>query len=175
MARTTCVYTECEVFLLCDKVGTATTLFIRRICKDADGNTQPPEDTDLNGAAYPVRGDVGTCQNGTDLEMKVMCDGGTTSFLRWYVTRDGQLTGQPFDTDLNGVAYTADPAGVSVGPCPQDPECAPTPTTQLLYDIRADGTVEPFLRHMVVDCEGNVLETNDTTLGGQDYTVDPGG
>ncbi|WP_163269019.1 hypothetical protein [Chelativorans alearense] len=176
MARTTCVYTECETFLLCDKVGTASTPFIRRICRDADGTIQPPEDTDLDGAAYQVQGTVGSCENGTDLEMKVMCDDGTVSFLRWYVSQDGQPTGQFFDTDLDGVAYTpSDPAAVSVGPCPQDPECAPTPTTQLLYDIRSDGTVVPFLRHMVVDCEGNVLETHDTGLDEQDYVVDPNG
>ncbi|WP_210253321.1 hypothetical protein [Chelativorans xinjiangense] len=166
---------KCETFLLCDKVGTSSTPFIRRICKDATGTTQPPEDTDLDGAAYLVQGEVGTCENGTDLEIKVMCDGGTTSFLRWYVAQGGQPTGQFFDTDLDGVAYTPDPAAVSTGQCPQDAECAPTPTTQLLYDIRADGTVVPFLRHMVVDCEGNVLETNDTALDGQDYIVDPNG
>ncbi|MCT7376076.1 hypothetical protein [Chelativorans salis] len=157
--------------LLYDMLPNGTALpFLRHMTVDCDGAVLSVSETTLDGQPYEPAGEVKEKANSYDLEKEVMCDG-TETFLRWYVTRDGQPTDQFFDTKLDGAHYEA--AGpVSAGECES---CAPTPTTQLLYDIRADGTVVPFRRDTVVDCEGNILSSKDTTLDGQDYIVDPNG
>lgn len=76
--------------------------------------------------------------------------------------------------DAAGV-FTAGSAPAGLVPCDT---CAPrscgTVTTVKLCDLDADGCVR-FLRHLVVDCNGQVTATADTTLFGDPYTpVNPG-
>jgi hypothetical protein len=54
-----------------------------------------------------------------------MCDAGTP-FLRWYIKKNGEPTGDYFDTDLGGQPYVVtDEAGVKRGECVPDVVCEP--------------------------------------------------
>lgn len=83
---------------------------------------------DLNtGAAWT--GDVADLVACSDVDLESddveMCDAGTT-FLRWIVKRNGVPTGDKFDTDLSGQAYTVtSEAGVTSGKC--EASCAQAP------------------------------------------------
>ena len=52
----------------------------------------------------------------TDIEAKEMCDNDSTAFLRWFESKDGVLTGNTIDTDLDGNPYVVT-GTVSFGKC----------------------------------------------------------
>ncbi|MCT7373433.1 hypothetical protein [Chelativorans salis] len=161
MAEVICTHEECESILLCDKTDSATTPFIRRLCEEADGSVRS-ENLDLEGNIYAIQGVVGTCGDRHDLEKQVMCDNAGMTFLRWYVTRDGQATGQSFDTDLAGTDFApADP--VKVGDC-----CAcATSTTQPMCDA---GT--PAGDPADISFAGLSCPASGTSSNGVDWQVD---
>lgn len=75
------------------------------------------------GAVYtPAAGtELRLCEDDTDtdLEPKEMCDNEATTFLRWFQSKDGILTGSTVDTDLEGAPYT--PTGpVGYGKCNEE-------------------------------------------------------
>lgn len=49
----------------------------------------------------------GGTASSTDVEMQQMCDGGTTTFLRWFIVENGSPTGGSVDTDFSGLPYEA--------------------------------------------------------------------
>jgi hypothetical protein len=75
---------------------------------------------DINTGA-PWTGDVADLVACPDIDLESdaqeMCDSGT-QFLRWFVKKDGEPTGETFDTDLAGQPYTVgnEPA-VTLGKC----------------------------------------------------------
>lgn len=85
-------------------------------------------------------GDPATLEGcgGTKLEseQEIFCDGANT-FLRWFILKDGQPTGQYVDTDFSGAAYT--PAGpVSHGECkPQTEQSVSSATADDLSGLLA--------------------------------------
>ncbi|WP_331723344.1 hypothetical protein [Streptomyces atratus] len=113
---------------------------------------------------------------GKDTEVVVLCntgpDGTVTEFLRAYqVDSESGLVGVVADTLLDGTtAY--EPLG-EVGICQPEP-CASTVQVLKLCDLNPDVTPNedgkrcavPFLRHLVDDCTGALVETRDTAMDG---------
>lgn len=138
----------------------------------------------VTGDTYTPQGEVTTCPAGVEQperDLVQLCDvtddesGAVTSvpFVRDY-TRDenGTITGHT-DYTLDGQPYT--PAGtVDVcQPAPEEP-CASTVTVLRLCDLDPNAEPDeegkrcavPFLRHLVYDCTGALVETRDTTPDG---------
>lgn len=89
------------------------------------------------GAAYTgAMTDLVTCGSTTEADPRTMCDGGTT-FLRFFVMKDGEPTGVTFDRTLSGAPYTVtDEAGLSVGNCIAQ-------TTQAMSSVSAAAFTDP--------------------------------
>uniref|UniRef100_UPI003D086F76 hypothetical protein n=1 Tax=Streptomyces koyangensis TaxID=188770 RepID=UPI003D086F76 len=144
----------------------------------------------VTGDTYVPEGEVTTCPAGVEQperDLVQLCDTSddesgvilAVPFLRDYGRNEnGSITGHA-DYTLDGEPYT--PTGtVSVcHPATEEP-CASTVTTLRLCDL--DPNVEPdqdgkrcavpFLRHLVHDCTGALVETRDTTPDGiTPYTV----
>ncbi|WP_163269020.1 hypothetical protein [Chelativorans alearense] len=154
MAEVICTHEECESILLCDKTASSTTPFIRRFCEEADGSVRV-EDLDLDGSVYTIQGEIGACGDRHDLEKQVMCDSAGMTFLRWYVTRDGEATGEFFDTDLAGAdVVPTDP--VKVGDCCG---CA-TSTTQPMCDAGTPAEEPVNLSLSGLSCPANGTSSN---------------
>jgi hypothetical protein len=108
-----------EKQLLCNK-DTGETVFVLTIFDDQALPGTPPavEAYTLDGAVYA--GAVSELVKCPDVDVESdaieMCSGGTP-FIRWVVKKDGQPTGQAFDTTLGGASYTPDEV-VTIGPCP---------------------------------------------------------
>lgn len=61
----------------------------------------------------------------TESDAQEMCESGTT-FLRWFVKKNGEPTGEVFDTTMTGASYTVvDESLVTVGKC--ETSCAKAP------------------------------------------------
>ncbi|MET8609812.1 hypothetical protein [Streptomyces misionensis] len=171
---------EADIVQLCDVQpdGTAISM-IRDYRRDELGAVSGHSDYTLDGAPYQPTGTVSTCQPASEppqpeRDLAVLCDtaadGTVTSFVRDY-ERDlaGAVTGHT-DYALDGTAYT--PAG-TVGVCEPEP-CASTVTTLRLCDLNPDVSPDaagrrcavPFLRHLVQDCTGALVETRDTAMDG---------
>lgn len=81
--------------------------------------------------------------NDTDLEPKPMCDNNATTFLRWFQSTNGVLTGASFDTDLDGATYT--PTGpVGFGKCEEE-TCYLTDVYKVVSDNPGIINVESWL------------------------------
>lgn len=138
----------------------------------------------ITGTTYTPSGEITTCPAGVEhpeRDLVLLCDvdwddqGNTTrnSFVRDYQRDEtGRVTGHQ-DYDLDGQPYT--PAGM-VTVCQPEPEepCASTVTVLRLCDLNPDvqptedgkRCATPFLRHLVYDCTGALVETRDTTMDG---------
>lgn len=136
----------------------------------------------VTGTTYtpPAGVTVTVCPAGvgqTEQDAVVLChtatDGTITPFLRDY-RRDenGAIVGHT-DYTLDGAAYT--PAAGTVGVCsPAVEPCASTVQVLRLCDLNPDVTPDDqgrrcavaFLRHLVHDCAGVLVETRDTTMDG---------
>ena len=83
-----------------------------------DPNTGIPSTNYYNFDGTPFTGDPSElfrCPEGGSLVPQVMCDEGSTNFIRWYITSDDEVSGS-FDTNLVGLPYT--PTGsVTLGAC----------------------------------------------------------
>ncbi|RWZ77861.1 hypothetical protein EQK42_00595 [Streptomyces albidoflavus] len=153
----------------------------------ADGSIDSVRLVDaVTGDTYVPTGEVTTCPAGVEQperDVLQLCDvaedGTSTPFVRDYGRNEhGTITGH-VDYALDGEPYT--PTGtVSVCHPPVVEPCASTVTTLRLCDL--DPNVEPdqdgkrcavpFLRHLVHDCTGALVETRDTTPDGvTPYTV----
>ncbi|MET8746882.1 hypothetical protein [Streptomyces sp. NPDC004728] len=139
----------------------------------------------VTGNTYLPQGEVTTCPAGVEQperDMVQLCDVTDAEsgagllqvpFLRDYQRDEtGQITGHS-DYTLDGAPYA--PTGL-VGVChPTEAEpCASTVSTLRLCDLNptvepdADGKrcAVPFLRHLVHDCAGALVETRDTAMDG---------
>lgn len=100
--------------------------------------------------------DVDFETDGTD-----MCDAGTP-FIRWYLKKDGEPTGDYFDTDLGGQPYVVtDEAGVTRGECVPAVICEPGITSAF---ANALGTLQPG--HSVSIQKTNCCAIKVTTSAG---------
>ncbi|MFK0063345.1 hypothetical protein ACIQTN_29470 [Streptomyces werraensis] len=161
--------------------GTVAGLVLVEYQYAADGSIASVRLVDaVTGTTYTPTGEVTTCPAGVEQperDLLQLCDvaedGTTTAFVRDYARDEaGQFTGHA-DYTLDGQPYT--PTG-TVGLCqPEAAEpCASTVTVLRLCDL--DPNVEPdedgkrcavpFLRHLVHDCTGALVETRDTTTDG---------
>lgn len=116
---------DVEKVILCDNKGTGHKV---AVISDLTNPLAPVVTTwDLHTGA-PWQGDIAdleTCAD-TDLESDPveMCDAGTT-FLRWIVKKNGQPTGEKYDTTLAGAPYTVtNEAALTAGQCQL--ACLPT-------------------------------------------------
>lgn len=138
----------------------------------------------VTGDTYTPLGEVTTCPAGVEqperdlLQLCDVIDDESGALLPIPFVRDyqrsetGQITGHT-DYTLDGQPYT--PSG-TVGVCQAQPEepCASTVTVLRLCDLNPDVAPDedgkrcavPFLRHLVYDCTGALVETRDTTTDG---------
>ncbi|MEU5834475.1 hypothetical protein ABZ820_12495 [Streptomyces diacarni] len=138
----------------------------------------------VTGDTYTPQGEVTTCPAGIEQperDIVQLCDvtddeSGAlipVPFVRDYARdENGAITGHA-DYDLDGQPYT--PVG-TVGVCTPQPEepCAATVTVLRLCDLDPDvqpnedgkRCAVPFLRHLVHDCTGALVDTRDTTPDG---------
>jgi len=122
-----------EKAVLCDPVTGAPVLVITAI----DGGIPTPAAYNADGTAYAGAIGALTACDTPEIESDPVqyCDGGLVPFLRWFIKRDGVITGS-VDTDLAGISYA--PAGsITVGICPAVPEFREI----LVYMERNGGTV----------------------------------
>jgi hypothetical protein len=104
----------------------------------------PPVSTAFNLDGTPYVGPISALKPADDFDYDSdphpFCDG-VTSFLRWYVTKNGQPTGTVFDTSMAGAPYVASPV-VTPGVCvPQ--QVAPTKQTRGTAQNLAGGSYVP--------------------------------
>ncbi|WP_371095056.1 hypothetical protein [Streptomyces sanglieri] len=117
-----------------------------------------------------------TVEPGKDTEVAVLCntaeDGTVVQFLRAYqVDSESGQVGVVADTLLDGITPYEPLGEVSV--CQPEP-CASTVEVLKLCDLDPDVTPNeegkrcavPFLRHLVHDCTGALVETRDTAMDG---------
>ncbi|MFG2404275.1 hypothetical protein ACGFR8_08025 [Streptomyces brevispora] len=136
----------------------------------------------VTGDTYVPEGEVTTCPAGVEQperDMVQLCDRtddelGTVqvqAFLRDYARdENGAIVGHS-DYTLDGEPYT--PTG-TVGVCSPFEPCASTVTVLRLCDLNPDVEPDetgrrcavPFLRHLVHDCTGALVETRDTAMDG---------
>jgi hypothetical protein len=104
-----------EKATLCDPATGASVLVISAI--DSLTGVPTPLAYNMDGTAYAgAIGDLVACDT-PDIESDPveMCDGGTQPFLRWFIKRDGVITGA-VDTSIAGLPYA--PTGVTtIGEC----------------------------------------------------------
>jgi hypothetical protein len=119
---------------------------------------------DLNTGA-PWVGDVDDLVACADIDLESdgtdMCDAGTP-FLRWYIKKNGEPTGDYFDTDLGGQPYVVtDEAGVTRGECVPAVVCEPGITSAFANDL---STLQPG--HSVAIQKTNCCAIKVTTSAG---------
>jgi hypothetical protein len=105
-----------EKAVLCSPSG-ASVLVISAI--NPTTGVPTPAAYNLDGSAYAGAISALVACDTPDIESDpvAMCDNGTTSFLRWFVKRDGVIIGSA-DTTLAGALYTvAGPGLPSIGTC----------------------------------------------------------
>lgn len=173
--------TFCDV----DPMGGVLGLVLIEYSYAADGSINAVRLVDaVTGDTYTPQGEVTTCPASVDAperDLVQLCDivddeSGAlvpTPFVRDF-QRDqtGQITGHR-DYTLDGQPYT--PTG-TVGLCQPEPDepCASTVTVLRLCDLdpdvapNSDGKrcAKTFLRHLVYDCTGVLVDTRDTTPDG---------
>ncbi|MFI1956952.1 hypothetical protein ACH46L_03425 [Streptomyces althioticus] len=173
--------TFCDV----DPMGGVLGLVLIEYSYAADGSIDAVRLVDaVTGDTYTPQGEVTTCPASVDAperDLVQLCDivndaSGAlvpTPFVRDF-QRDqtGRITGHT-DYTLDGQPYT--PTG-TVGLCQPEPDepCASTVTVLRLCDLdpdvapNSDGKrcAKTFLRHLVYDCTGALVDTRDTTPDG---------
>lgn len=179
---------ERDLIRLCDSVDegedTTVTVFVRDYERDDTGAIVSYSDYDLDGQPYTPVGEIGACEEALEAptrehDLVRLCDSidsgedvETVEFIRDY-ERDtnGQIVGHS-DYTLDGQPY--EPQG-EVGQCRDTEErCEQTTSLLRLCDLNPDTPPDsdgkicavPFLRHLVHDCDGNVVSHHDTEPDG---------
>src|SRR5690606_12348770 len=165
--------------------GTVAGLVLVEYQYAADGSIDAVRLVDaVTGTTYTPQGEVTTCPAGVEAperDLLQLCDviddeSGALlpiPFVRDYQRSEtGQITGHT-DYTLDGQPYT--PSG-TVGVCQAQPEepCGSTVTVLRLCDLNPDVAPDSegkrcavsFLRHLVHDCTGALVETRDTAMDG---------
>lgn len=161
--------------------GTVAGLVLVEYQYAADGSIASVRLVDaVTGETYTPTGEVTTCPAGVEQperDIVQLCDvaedGTSTPLVRDYARDEtGAITGHT-DYTLDGTPYTT--VG-TVGVCQPDAvePCASTVTVLRLCDLDPDVQPDeegrrcavPFLRHLVYDCAGALVESRDTTPDG---------
>jgi hypothetical protein len=106
---------EFDKSILCDPVTGASIIVVTTY-----SDTGVPTSTAYNIDSTPYGGAITALVSCPDQDVEsdevVMCDGGSTTFWRWVVKKNGVPTGVSFDTDLSGLPYVISGA-VTPGTC----------------------------------------------------------
>jgi len=160
----------CETFVLMDRNGDVDTHFLRKVCKDKDGNTTVT-DMELDGiTAYQVTGTVYPAFDERDCETITMMDqqtDGTVVYFLRKVCKQLDGTTKTFDLQLDGQKPYAVSAKGKVYPAFDRSDCE----TFILTDVLDDGSEHPFLRKICKGLDGEITTTDFELDGTQTYAV----